>query len=109
MTNNTCPSIYAPEANGTTYTCIREDGHPGVHRSSITHAVEACDVYTGRPNGKTIEEPMTWTDWMAFLAVQLHGSDAEVLAAGAALIADEDWYADMLGRQARYAALAGTR
>jgi hypothetical protein len=107
MTENLCPSNYSREREGdaVTYTCVREPGHPGVHRSDVTENLAAVDVYTGRPTGAVIVEHVMWTDWEAFLAVQRTGADADVLAAGAALVAGDGWYGDMLGRQARYAAL----
>jgi hypothetical protein len=105
MTETTCSSTYAHEADRVTYTCNRAAGHPGVHRSAVTRTVAAHDVYTGKPTGGTFEEAVMWTDWEAFLAVQRNGSDADVVAAGAALVAGAEWYADMLTRQPRYAAL----
>ncbi|MFG3287314.1 hypothetical protein ACGF3G_00630 [Streptomyces sp. NPDC048179] len=107
MNKTTCPSAYAHETDGVTYTCNREAGHPGVHRSDVTRTYATCDVYTGRPTGGTHEEAVMWTDWEAFLGVQRTGSDAEVVAAGAALVAGAEWYADMLTRQPRYATLVG--
>jgi hypothetical protein len=107
MTENLCTSKYTREREGdaVTYTCVREPGHPGVHRSDVTEDLAAVDVYTGRPTGAVIVEPVGWADWEAFLAVQRTGSEEEVLAAGAALVTKDDWYRGMLGRQARYAAL----
>ncbi|MFJ4010866.1 hypothetical protein [Streptomyces sp. NPDC090026] len=104
MKTQTCPSTYSREREDdrTTYTCIREAGHPGVHDSGRTEMVTS---YTAHREPIEIEAKIQWTDWEEFLAAQRTAPDTRVLELGAALADKYEWYADALTRQPRYAAL----
>ncbi|MFF4337571.1 hypothetical protein [[Kitasatospora] papulosa] len=101
METQTCPSTYSREREDdqTTYTCIREAGHPGTHRSGVTETVFVHHL------GYEVESEIGWADWEEFLAAQRTAPDTRVLELGAALVDKHDFYADMLTRQPRYAAL----
>lgn len=104
METQHCPSNYSREREDdrTTYTCVREPGHPGVHDSGLTETVTNYGAY---PEPTQHESKIQWTDWEEFLAAQRTASDARVLELGATLADKDAWYADALTRQPRYAAL----
>ncbi|MFJ1837809.1 hypothetical protein ACIOJ9_28565 [Streptomyces sp. NPDC088175] len=101
METQTCPSTYSREREDdrTTYTCVRETGHPGVHDSGLTEKVFVHHL------GYEVEGEIRWTDWEEFLAAQRTAPDTRVLELGTTLANKDEWYANALTRQPRYAAL----
>jgi hypothetical protein len=72
METQTCPSTYSREREDdrTTYTCVRETGHPGVHDSGLTEKVFVHHL------GYEVEGEIRWTDWEEFLTAQRIAPDA---------------------------------
>ncbi|QKV98225.1 hypothetical protein HUT19_41635 (plasmid) [Streptomyces sp. NA02950] len=104
METQHCPSTYSREREDdrTTYTCIREAGHPGTHKAGLTEMVTCYSAYR---EPIQVEAEIGWADWEAFLAAQRTAPDDRLLELGAALVDKHDFYEDMLTRQPRYAAL----
>ncbi|MFJ4966037.1 hypothetical protein ACIP6P_26930 [Streptomyces sp. NPDC088729] len=104
MKKQTCPSTYSREREDdrTTYTCVREAGHPGVHDSGLTEMVTCYSAYR---EPIQVEAKIQWADWEEFLAAQRTAPDARLLELGTVLVDKHGFYVGMLGRQPRYAAL----